>query len=197
MILSDREIISAVRRKEVKIIPYDENMVFSSSVCLRLSNKIRTFGKRSTLDPFNEGDMVESTRLIDVKGEYFTIEPMQLILGQTKEKISISNNIVGLLEGVSGIARLGIFVHASSGLVNAGFGNKHPSTITLEIFSCCPSKVKLYPNMRICHLILFRMHTPARKGYDERIGTYSGQSEPGHSRIYQEPFGRKRGEHYG
>ena len=179
MILSDRDILSAMERGEIKIIPFDTSMLGPCSVDLTLSSKFRLFKPGTIVDPRSLESVDKSAELIDTKGEPFLISPGQFVLGCTREKIAISKNLAAVLEGRSSIARLGVIVHAA-GLVNPGSGLKEPVPMILEIFCENTSPVKLYPGMKIVQILFHRLTSPASVGYDERkTSLFVEQKEPG------------------
>jgi len=166
MMLSDTEILEAIRKGEIIIDPFKEENVGPCSVDLTLS---------SNFTLFEEGQLIDSKRLsetfktqaIEAKGGGIELKPGQFILAKTVEKIAVSKDIAATLEGRSSIARLGVFVHAA-GLVNPGSGLTKPVPMVLEVFSQNSSPVKLYPGMKIVQIIFYKLSTPARQGYDER-----------------------------
>jgi dCTP deaminase len=128
----------------------------------------------------------ENTELVDTKGKPFVIQPGQLILGVTLEKVAVPNDLVASIEGRSSIARIGVFIHISSGHVNPGSGLKGPMPVTLEILNMNPAPVKLYPGMRICQLLFYTMDRAVSRGYDEIGGKYSGKLEPAGSMVFED-----------
>ncbi|RLG53836.1 MAG: dCTP deaminase, partial [Thermoproteota archaeon] len=113
MILSDRDILSAMEKGEIKIVPFDMNMLGPCSVDLTLSSKFRLFKPGTIVDPESLESIDRGAELIDTEGEPFLISPGQFVLGRTREKITISKNLAAVLEGGSSIARLGVIVHAA------------------------------------------------------------------------------------
>jgi dCTP deaminase len=78
---------------------------------------------------------------------------------------------------------LGVISHVTAGWIDPGFSGN----IALEIINIGKIPVKLYPGMKICKLILFRLSSPAEMPYDKRKeAKYRGQSEALPSRINKE-----------
>jgi len=165
MMLSDVEILEAIRKGKIIIDPFREENVGPCSVDLTLSSKFTLFEEGQLIDS-RLGETVK-TQTIDAKGGEIKLKPGQFILAKTVEKIAVSKDIAATLEGRSSIARLGVFVHAA-GLVNPGSGLTKPVPMVLEVFSQNNSPVKLYPGMKIVQIIFHKLSTPARQGYDER-----------------------------
>jgi dCTP deaminase len=138
------------------------------------------------VDPSDKDSIEGNTELVDTKGKPFIIKPNQLVLGITMERVAVPNDLVASIEGRSSIARMGVFIHISSGHVNPGSGSKRPIPITLEILNMNPSPVKLYPGMRICQLLFYTMDRAVSKGYDDMGGKYTGKVEPWGSLVFKD-----------
>jgi len=166
MILSDREIIEAIKKGEIIIDPFSRENVGPCSVDLTLADEFVVFKEGGMIDPANPRTLGENIHVIKTSGKPFILKPKQFVLAMTREKIGVSKNLAATLEGRSSIARLGIVVHAA-GLVSPGSGMIHPKPLVLEVFSQNSSEVKLYPGMRIVQVIFHRLSKPAELGYDE------------------------------
>jgi len=186
MILSGEQIREYIRQGRILIEPFDERLIGPSQVDLRLGSKFRIFRATNLVDPSDKNSVEENTELVDTKGKPFVIQPGQLILGVTLEKVAVPNDLVASIEGRSSIARMGVFIHISSGHVNPGSGSRDPIPVTLEILNMNPAPVKLYPSMRICQLLFYTMDRAVSRGYDEIGGKYSGKLEPSGSMVFED-----------
>ena len=166
MILSDVEIVEAIKRKEIIVEPFVEENVGPCSIDLTLSDEFAVFKEGKVIDPQKPETLRESIEIVKTNDKPFMLKPKQFVLAMTREKIGVSKNIAATLEGRSSIARLGIVVHAA-GLVSPGSGMLYPKPLILEVFSQNVSSVKLYPGMRIVQVIFHRLSQPAATGYDE------------------------------
>jgi len=164
--LSDADILEAIRKGKIIIDPFREENVGPASVDLTLSSRFALFEKGQLIDS-RRLDETAKMQAINAKGGEIELKPGQFILAKTVEKIAVSRDIAATLEGRSSIARLGIFVHAA-GLVNPGSGLTKPVPMVLEVFSQNSSPVKLYPGMKIVQIIFYKLSSPAKQGYDER-----------------------------
>jgi len=169
MILSDRDIFSAIERGEIVIDPFDPRHVGPCSVDLTLSDRFLVFVGGDEIDPKDPSSIERSVRPVRTNGEPFVIKPKQFVLAMTREKIALSKGLAATLEGKSSIARLGLIVHAA-GLVNPGTGLVKPKPLVLEVFCENTAPVKLYPGMKIVQIIFHRLESSAKIGYDERPG---------------------------
>ncbi len=185
-VLSGEQIREYIRQGRIVIEPFDEKLIGPSQIDLRLGSKFRVFKTTGAVDPFDKKSIEKNTELVDTKGKPFVLEPGQLALGMTLEKVAVPNDLVGAIEGRSSVARMGVFIHISSGHVNPGSGLKAPFPVTLEILNMNPAPVKLYPKMRICQLLFYTMDRAARRGYDEIKGKYAGKLEPSSSRVFED-----------
>ena len=172
MILSRKDILDAIKKKEIIIDPFREESVGPCSVDLHLSSKFSVF-KHGT--PVRVGSE-NYTEAVDTKGEPFFLSPGQFVLASTQEKITISKSLAASLEGRSYVARLGVLVHGA-GLVNPGTGLIKPTTLTLEIHTSVP--VYLSPGMGIIQIIFHILSSESDVGYDERKSShYIGLDAP-------------------
>ena len=96
----------------------------------------------------------------------------------TAEEIAIPNDLMGTLHGVSSLGRLGLLVHVTAGLADAGFSGR----LTLELVSL-GGTILLRPGMRIAQLTLHRMTSPAEAPYS---GRYMNDVDPTPSRAWKD-----------
>jgi dCTP deaminase len=108
----------------------------------------------------------------------FTLGPGEFVLAQTLERVTIPNNLVGLIEGRSSCARLGLTTHLTAPKIDPGFeGN-----ITLEIANLGGLPIKLRAGVeRISQLMLVRLSRPLSR--KELYGSapsdvFQNQTEP-------------------
>jgi len=186
VILSGEQIREYIRQGRIIVEPFDERLIGPSQIDLRLDSKFRVFRSTNLVDPFNRRSVEKNTELVNTKGKPFVIQTGQLVLGVTLEKVAVPNDLVASIEGRSSIARMGVFIHISSGHVNPGSGSRNPIPVTLEILNMNPAPVKLYPGMRVCQLLFYTMDKAASKGYDDLGGKYAGKLEPSSSLAFRE-----------
>ena len=186
MILSDQDIIKKIDQGEIKIeSPYEdfESQIHASSMDLRLGNhfKIYNHAKAVCLDPMNMNSFEQITKVSQTDDQKaFYVQPNEFVLGVTKEKITLPEDIVARVEGRSSLGRLGIVVHSTAGFVDPGFSG----TITLEISNLNRLPVALYPGMRVCQLAFETMTSPAKMPYNKKkCSKYQDQVLPEESRI--------------
>lgn len=150
MILSKKDILKEIKKNKIKITPFHEKNINGASIDLTLDNKFRKF-KRSIrrIEVSESVDYKDYTNLIEVK-DYLILKPNETVLGITKEKIKLPDNVCGWLQGRSRFARLGLLVHISSNFIQPGIDNKQ----VLEMKNVGKITLKIKPGLKICQLIL-------------------------------------------
>jgi dCTP deaminase len=184
MILPDHEIKKelALGKLRIENIEDPEKQIQAAWVDLRLDSIFRTFKNlhQPYIDIKNPG---EYTELFDAKNDGFILHPNEFLIGMTKESVRIPDYLAAYVDGQSSLGRLGVISHVTAGWIDPGFSGN----IALEIINIGKIPVKLYPGMKICKLILFRLSSPAEMPYDKRKeAKYRGQSEALPSRINKE-----------
>src|SRR3989344_8706879 len=129
MILSDRDIKKALKTKRIEITPSPDlnSQLGSCSIDLRLGNTFRVFeySRNPYIDPSKKdysNEITQEIKIID--GERFVMQPGDFVLAVTLEKVKIPRNLMGRLEGRSSLGRLGIVVHSTASVFDAGWDGK-------------------------------------------------------------------------
>ncbi|MBS3176199.1 dCTP deaminase, partial [Candidatus Woesearchaeota archaeon] len=112
-------------------------------------NEIRIFHKNGTITVNENTDYKKFTRKVKLP---YTLKPKELVLGITKEKIQLPNNICGHLQGRSRFSRLGLMVHMTASFIQPGIDNKQ----VLEIMNGGELPLKLTSGLKICQLLFDR-----------------------------------------
>ena len=184
MILSDRDIITAIEEGDIKLSPFNKEYIQPASVDLTLASQIRVFDL-SDLDYVDVKGRIDPTRVVDF-GEFgfFLIRPGDFVLGATIEEISLPANLVARIDGRSSLGRLGLVIQTSAGHVSPGFSGN----ITLEIVNLSSCPIKLYAGMRIAQISFEQLSSPALNPYGSLSSKhkYQGQSRPTSSKIWQD-----------
>jgi dCTP deaminase len=188
MILSDRDILQALRDKRIRISPEPdlERQLGSCSVDFRLGSTFMVFehSRFSYIDPRHPQSIGEAMRTIIVPdGEPFIMQAGDFALASTMESLELPDDLLGRLEGRSSIARLGITVHSTAAVFEPGW----QGTATMELSNLGRMAVALYPGMRICSFTFEQLTSPAMVPYRMKKGNkYAGQSDPKASRLAEE-----------
>lgn len=189
-ILSDVEILEELKKGNLKIEPFEKEMLGPDSIDIRLGNTILEAKKTNKiidpLDPKSINFFEEK----DISNGYI-LKPNSFILGTTYEKISLPEDIAAQIEGRSSIGRFGIVVHMTAGIIHAGFGLKKASALTLEISSVNPNDIIIRPMMKIAQLTFFRLGKKSSKGYDMLpLSKYISQEKPEKPKIFMEKLNK-------
>ena len=155
--LIDREIINEIVNKNIAISPFNEAYVGPASVDLSLGCSIRKFCNSNKKIICDDIDYKKITSVISLNDGYI-LDPGQLILGITNEKITLPENICGWINSRSRYARIGLMSHTTSPFVMPGVSNKQ----VLEIFNAGPFPIKLKTGDKICHIVFQRCEGKAK-----------------------------------
>lgn len=150
-ILTRKEILKEIKKGRIKIKPFSKDQIGPASIDLHLSNEFRIFKKWKTAPVAEDVDYKNFTKLINVD-KYKILRPDEFVLGLTKEKINLPDNICGWLTGRSRFARLGLSIHITASFIQPGISNKQ----VLEIKNVSKIPLILYPGTRICQIILMK-----------------------------------------
>ena len=183
MLLSDRDIRTAVDAGDIRLDPWDPAMVQPASVDVRLDKYFRVFENHRypSIDPSIE--QPELTRLIEVDGgEAFVLHPGEFVLASTYETVTLGSAVAARLEGKSSLGRLGLLTHSTAGFIDPGFSGH----VTLELSNMATLPVKLWPGMKIGQLCFFELTSPAEHPYGspQYSSRYQGQRGPTPSRSH-------------
>lgn len=174
MRLCDRDIIKALDDGAIVIEPRPDNSVISGvSVDLRLGNSFRVFqghpapyldlsGPKEDLNKAIESVMSDEILVSD--NEPFFIHPGELVLGVTKESVTLPDNLVGWLDGRSSLARLGLMVHVTAHRIDPGWSGG----IVLEFLNGGKLPIALRPGMTIGAINFETMSGSADRPYNKR-----------------------------
>ena len=182
MVLSDRDIRAAVAAGRVGIDPFDPTCVQPASVDIRLDRLFRVFrsSKHAYIDLARPLDDI--TEQVEVKnGEAFILHPGEFVLGSSRERIRLADDLVARVEGKSSLGRLGLLIHSTAGFVDPAWDGH----ITLELSNVNTIPITLYPGMRIGQLSFFPLSSRAERPYGSpELGpSYQGQVGPTPSRY--------------
>lgn len=173
MILSRREILSYLKEGRLQITPEPSpDDIDQVSIDLRLG---RTFTELKEL-PDHIGSVRIAASIFDAQDLWdqqeaseFVLKPKQLVLAHTFEKIRIPSDVVGLVEGRSSWARIGVSIHITAPKIDPGFNG----TITLEMANLGRAPVTLRAELdKPAQLMFVRLSEPLK---DEEL--YGGKAD--------------------
>jgi len=148
MFLSDKDIAVAIKAGDVTLVPFDKKRLQPASYDIRLGNTFIINDPHTTsfIDPVK--GIHPNTHTVEVgDGDTFVLHPGVSILGYSKEHFG-SDRFLVEVHGKSSLARIGLLVHNSAGLINPG----HFLNIALELCNLNNVPIILRPGMEIAQL---------------------------------------------
>lgn len=171
MFLSDTDILAEVKRGTIMLKPFDEARLQPASYDILLGNKFVINDENITpfIDPSKK--IYAKTREILLKdGDEFILHPGVSVLGTSKEYFG-SDDFLIQVGGKSSLARIGLMIHNTAGLINPG----HFLHITFELCNLNNVPIVLRPGMEIAQLTFSKLSSPTRKRYQD-IGRFVGDN---------------------
>ncbi|RIY32943.1 dCTP deaminase [Psittacicella hinzii] len=190
MRLSDKDIIEALDKEEIKIEPRPSNdRITGATVDLSLGNTFRVFSSQkvpyvdlagSSADLAKQLDALMSEEIYIEDDQLFFLHPGELALGCTFESVTIPDNFLAWLDGRSSLARLGLMVHVTAHRIDPGWSGR----IVLEFSNQGKVPLALRPKMKIGAISFEPLSSPALKPYTARDNAkYKYQNSAVSSRI--------------
>lgn len=168
MYFSNRDIRDSIIKKEIDVIPkVKEDDIECSGIKLHLDNKAIKYKENQIID-INNIDEIES-EIVEFE-DSIVLLPGEFMLFSSQEKIKMSKGMLGFIEGRSTLARLGISIHCTSGLIDNMF-DEHRS-IVFEIYNCSSNRIVLYNGMHICTILFTALKSTIEGAASQQ---YAGQ----------------------
>jgi dCTP deaminase len=103
---------------------------------------------------------------------HYDLKPREFMLGETFERVTIAPRaeLIGFIEGRSGVARHGLLVHCTAPIVQPGWSGP----ITLELVNLGKYPLPLRARDGICQMVFARLGTPTARPYSSQA-----QQQPG------------------
>lgn len=164
MILSDKDLKTALKDNKIRVNPYDPELIGPSGIDLRLGYQARIFkdsDKIKVLNPFEEyGEAISQS--LESKDGRLVIPPGEIVLATSLEKIEVPDDLGARLIPKNSFNRLGIFLF--SGTIEPGF--KGNLTLTIQNMGKMP--VILYPGMPFCKVVFETLSSSADEPYHKK-----------------------------
>jgi dCTP deaminase len=161
MFLSDVDIRENVKNGRITLEPFALEQLQPASYDIRLGNKFITNDENSThfIDPVKK--IYAKTRELTLKdSEEFVLHPGVSVLGASKEFFGSDHYLIQV-GGKSSLARIGLMVHNTAGIINPG----HFLHITFEISNQNNIPIILHPNMEIAQITFSMLSSPPQQNY--------------------------------
>lgn len=173
MILTGSKINQSVREGNISISPFDQAELNPNSYNYRLGSELKM--------AYEDGSGVHFLN-VGFPEAGLILQPGNLYLGQTAEKIGSSSYAMSLI-GRSSLGRLGLFLQVSANLGHTGSNHQW----TLELYACQP--IKIYPNMRIGQ-VSFWTNIGEMKDYERYYSNFNSPQKSNtfnsHSRLLEQ-----------
>jgi len=173
LVLSKPDLLKRIKSGSVVFDPpVSPSAIKQCSIDLRLGRVFSVFKPKdhiaaislSTKSIFDQEDLWDAR-----EEDFFTLRPQGFVLAQTLETVTIPADLMGLVEGRSSWARLGVGVHLTAPKIDPGYSN----TITLELSNHGGVAVELAAGRdKPCQLILLKLSTRLSKA-----DLYGGSAE--------------------
>ncbi len=154
-ILNAEEIREEIKKGRIRIEPYFPENIKDASIELLLSNE---FGRlKEVRHPIPSNEIDYQMIIWEKVNNVYELAPKKSVIGRTKEKITLPEDIAGWITGRGRITLLGLNIHISTGFIQ-------PNTREEELFFLITNfgnaPISLFTDSKICQLIFFRL-----KGY--------------------------------
>jgi dCTP deaminase len=157
---------------------------------------IRKWGMQGGAEPFQEEhvnpasyDITLGSHWIcptrepeEFESEELILFPGEVVLGTTREVITMPRDVVGDLKLKSSLGRLWLN-HSLSGWIDCNFRGQ----VTLELQNLGPYPRRLVTGMRVAQIVFFQMEEPPDVAYGEK-GTGHYQGQMGTTRSWSDSF---------
>lgn len=175
MYLSDRDIKKAVGGGDITIRDFDEARLNPASYDILLGNKFIVTSTNETplIDPVKKIYPKTKEIIVPDDGE-FVLHPGISILGTSVDYFGSEKYLVHL-SGKSSLARIGLVIHNTAGIVNPG----HFLNITFELANLNHVPIILRPNMRIGQILFSELSSTPLQSYSD-TGRYHGKDWNGY-----------------
>lgn len=171
MLLSDREIQQLIATGKIQFFPEVRSQdIRPVGIRLHLGKEllIPAPGQRVDLDQ-SQDIHFEKVHIVEKE---FILRPNEFVLGSTHEKFQVPRNIVCHVDGRSTVARIGLAIHCTSGIIDGNF--EEARTIVLEMKNQGPFDIVLRHKMALAMLTFYELTSPigqnAQKQYQGQDG---------------------------
>src|SRR4051812_13318379 len=168
MFLSDNDILDAIKHGELTLKPFDETRLGPASYDILLGNKFVLNDDSAThfVDPARK--IYAKTREVTIQdGGEFVLHPGISVLGLSKEFFGTDHYLIQV-GGKSSLARVGLMIHNTAGIINPG----HFLKITFEITNQSNIPIILRPGMEIAQITFSKLSSAPSQNY-KKTGRFS------------------------
>lgn len=171
MILTNLEIVKQVKKKNINIYPFCQELLNPNSYNYRLDYEILEF------DCLLDAKKENKPKKIKLTNDGYILQPNKLYLANTFEKIGSSKYVTQLI-GRSSVGRLGLFLQITAPLGHVG--TNHNWTLELKVVQ----PLKVYPLMKIGQVTFWKIKGKKKQTYE--YGEYKKYKKAQTSKFYKE-----------
>lgn len=171
MFLSDQDIQKAVQDGDITIEGFEKKRMQPASYDVLLGNKFVLTSSHETkaIDPARK--KFPETHEVEIEdGKEFVLHPRTTVLGTLKDFVGSDTYLIQI-SGKSSLARIGLVVHNTAGIINPG----HFLHITLELANFNIVPIILRPGMPIAQLTFSKLSSPVKQNYS-KTGRFNGDN---------------------
>ena len=168
MFLSDHDINQALEDGSITIKDFDPNRLGPVSYDVVLDNDfiITDVHRTLVIDPVKK--IFPKTKEHHVKdGDPFYLYPGETVLGKVRDFVGSDKYLIQI-SGKSSLARIGLVVHNTAGIINPG----HYLNLTLELSNVNRVPVVVRPGMPIAQFLFSTLTTAVERSY-KKTGRYN------------------------
>lgn len=168
MFLSDIDIEKAIKSKEITLEPFVRTRLQPASYDITLGNRFIENDASSThfVDPARK-IYAKTTEKTVKDGDEFVLHPGVSVLGLSKEYFGSDHYLIQV-GGKSSLARVGLMIHNTAGIINPG----HFLNITFEITNQSNIPIILRPGMEIAQITFSKLTSPTSRSY-KQVGRFA------------------------
>jgi len=157
-VLTREVILAEIEAGRIRIDPLAPDQVGPASVDLTLGDEIRVIEPGAGPIPIAEDSDYRDFSYVEHLDQPYVLPAGATIHGMTRERLTLAEDLCGLLEGRSRFARLGVMIHVTSAFVQPGVSNRQ----VLEISNVAGHPLAIHAGVRICQIVLLRAEGRAR-----------------------------------
>ena len=151
-VLTRDALLAEIAAGSLALDPYDPAAVGPASIDLTLGDEIRVISPGPSPIPIRDDSDYRDYTHVERLDRPYVLRAGETIHGITRERVSLSPSLCGLLEGRSRFARLGLMIHVTSAFVQPGVSNRQ----VLEMGNVSGHPLEIHAGVRICQLVVLR-----------------------------------------
>lgn len=165
-VLPDYEIAHQIYYRDLTVKPCDMGeQLQPCSLDIRIGDEVSWYEGAEVVMDSRTTDPEDHLQVKKLENnESVLVEPGDFFLFSTEEYIEIPDYLECEVRGRSSFGRLGLEVHSTAGLVDAGFEGK----LVLEVSNNSTHPVRIYRGDRVAQLVFNRMSGSANTPYGEK-----------------------------